>query len=80
MLEDGESLFIHTNTRIEQKKLFDSLAALAKNFIKEVDPTVSLSICKTFQDSKLWIKIIKDKAPTEIYVKTLSGEVKKIEI
>lgn len=80
VLENGESLFINTKTKKEQQKLHSSLMILAKSFIKEVDPTISLTICKTFQDTKLWIKIIKDKAPTEVYVKTLSGEVRKVKI
>jgi len=79
-LKNGESLFIPVATKKEQMKLFTRLCALAESYMQEVDSTISLAVCKTFQDKKLWIKIIKDKAPDSLFVKQVDGTVKKVSL
>lgn len=74
-LQDLESLFIPVKTKKEQQKLFTRLCEYAKTYCLEVDPSISLAVHKTFQDKKLWIKILKDKAPTELYILKPSGAV-----
>lgn len=79
-LENGESLFIPVATKKEQMKLFTRLCALANSYMTEVDSSISLAVCKTFQDKKLWIKILKDKAPDALFVKQVDGTIKKVKL
>lgn len=79
-LPDGDSLFIPVLTKKEQMKLFTRLCKYAEEYTTDIDTTISLAVCKTFQDKKLWIKIIKAAAPSELYVKESSGKVKAVKI
>lgn len=79
-LEDGDSLFIPVNTKKEQQRTFTRLNNLAKDFTAWVEPDITLAVCKTFQDKKLWIKIIKDKAPDKLFILKKSGDVKPLDI
>lgn len=79
-LENGDSLFIPVKTKKEQMKRATILTNLAKDYVENVDNSISLSVMKTFQDGKLWIKIEKDKAPSELFIKTKDGIVKRTSI
>ena len=67
-LEDGESLFIPVGTKKEQQRTHTLCCKFAREFTSWVDTEITLVVKKTFRDGKLWIKITKDKAPTEVYV------------
>lgn len=79
-LSNGEALYIPVLTKKEQMKLFTRLCKYAEEYTTDVDSSISLAVCKTFQDKKLWIKIIKDAAPEELYVKQTDGTVKAVKL
>jgi hypothetical protein len=79
-LADGESLFIPVGTKKKQMKWNTILAALADDFCKNIDPTISLEVMKTFKEGKLYIKITKTSATKDFFVLSADGIVSRLPV
>lgn len=79
-LDDGESLFVHMATRKLQMQTFTQLNHAAREYCLHIDPSIVLTVQKTMQDGKLWLKITKDKAPNFHFVLGKDGKVRKTNV
>ena len=79
-LANGEALFIEMKTHKQQMTTFTQLTNAAKEYTAFIEPGISLTVTKTLQDRKLWIKIIKDKAANVTFVLEPGGNVRKEEL
>lgn len=76
-LQNGESLFIEMKTHKQQMTSHTQLTNAAREYVSFIDTSISLTVAKTFQDGKLWIKITKDSAAKYAYILQPDGTVRK---
>ena len=75
----GESLFVDCKTHKQQKSSYTQINNAAKEYCHFIDPSILLTVVKTFQDGKHWVKITKEKAPDHMFVLGADGRVRKEE-